>query len=474
MTTPLWTAREAAEATGGVQQGDWTATGVSIDSRTVAPGDLFVALAGPSFDGHDFVGAALAKGAVAALVHRRPEGLPETAPLLMVKDSLEGLTALGRAARTRTTSCCFGITGSVGKTSSKEMLRAALSGAGQTYASTASFNNHWGVPLSLARMPLKADYGVFEMGMNHPGEIRALVDLVRPKVALVTQIAPAHLAYFPEGLDGIAKAKAEIFEGLEHGGTAVINADAPRSALLREMAETLGAKVVRFGRSTEAEYRLLELSVMGDASLVRVALPSGDFSFSLGLPGRHMVLNALGVLAAALAVGLSPETTAMGLAGLDPMKGRGKRQTIALPGGGAFILIDEGYNANPTSVGVALELLRTTAPRGQGRRLAVLGDMLELGDRSAELHAGLATAVEAAGCEQLFSCGAEMLALQEALPQQLRTAHRATSAELAPLVVAEIRSGDVVLVKGSLGTRMAVIVSALETLEPTKINRHPA
>ena len=465
MTTPLWTAREAAEATGGVQQGDWAATGVSIDSRTVAPGDLFVALAGPSFDGHDFVGAALAKGAVAALVHRRPEGLPETAPLLMVKDSLEGLTALGRAARTRTTACCFGITGSVGKTSSKEMLRAVLSsGAGQTYASVASLNNHWGVPLSLARMPLEADYGIFEMGMNHPGEIRALVDLVRPKVALVTQIALAHLAYFPEGLDGIAKAKAEIFEGLEHGGTAVINADAPRSDLLRETAETLGAKVVRFGSVAEAEYRLLDLSTMGDASLVRVALPNGDFSFSLRLP----------VLAAALAVGLSPETTAMGLAGLEPLRGRGKRQTIALPGGGAFTLIDEGYNANPTSVGAALELLRTTAPKGQGRRLAVLGDMLELGDRSAELHAGLATAIKAAGCEQLFSCGSEIPALQEALPQKLRASHRATSMELVPLVVAEIRSGDVVLVKGSLGARMAVIVNALEALEPTKINRRTA
>ncbi len=469
--SPLWTAAEAAQATGGRNSRDWSAEGVSIDSRTVAPGDLFVAIKGPNFDGHEFVAKALEAGAAAALVHRRPAGLPDDAPLLRVPDSLKALTALGRWARGRTKARCLAITGSVGKTSSKEMLRAALSGAASAYAATASFNNHWGVPLSLARMPLDSVYGVFEIGMNHPGEIRELVALVRPEVALVTQIAPAHIAFFPDGLDGIAAAKAEIFEGLQAGGTAVINADAPRSDLLRRKAEARGAKIVTFGAAAEAGYRLLSLQTIGETTLVRTTLPGGDFAFTLGLPGRHMALNALGVLAAAAAVGVSPEVAAQGLADLSPLKGRGARQAIALPGGGAVTLIDEGYNANPVSIAAALDLLAVATPGAGGRRIAVLGDMLELGSQSPAMHAGLAPAVEAAGTDLLFTCGQDMAALQQALPAALRGSHRSTSAELAPDLLSALKDGDVVLVKGSLGSRMAVIVGALEALAETKTSR---
>ncbi len=466
MTSPtvLWNAAEAVRATAGRCSCDWTASGVSIDSRSVAPGDLFIAIEGPNFDGHDFVAAALQQGAVAALVHRRPEGLGPDAPLLEVADSLKALTELGRAARARTKARCLSITGSVGKTSSKEMLRAALSAAGKTYASVASFNNHWGVPLSLARMPLDSDFGVFEMGMNHAGEIRELVALVRPEAALVTQIAPAHIAFFPDGLGGIAAAKAEIFEGLQADDTAVINADAPRAHLLQEKARAQGARIVTFGIASGADYRLLGLEEQNDSTLANATGPEGAFSFTLGLPGRHMALNALGVLATAAAVGVAPKTAAPGLAELRPLKGRGARQRIALPTGGEVILIDEGYNANPVSVAAALGLLKDCSPSGAGRRLAVLGDMLELGAFANEMHAGLADAVLAAGTDLLFTCGSEMAALQDALPMGLRASHRASSTELAPDLLAALRPGDVVLTKGSLGSRMAVIVRALEAL----------
>ncbi len=471
MTPPLWTAREAAAATGGSSNKDWSAKGVSIDSRTVEPGDLFVAIEGPNFDGHDFVAKALEAGAAAALVHRRPSELPDEAPLLEVADSLEALTALGRAARTRTQARCLGITGSVGKTSSKEMLRTALATAGKTYASASSLNNHWGVPLSLARMPLDSDFGVFEMGMNHAGEIRELVDLVRPEAALITQIAPAHIEFFPDGLDGIAAAKAEIFEGLQVGGTAVINADAPRAQILIEKAKQQGAKIVTFGATETADFCLRDHRDGDRESHVTARLPGGPLSFDLGLPGRHMALNALGVLAMAASVGVSPEAAAKSLAELRPLKGRGARQQIALPGGGSITLIDEGYNANPVSVTAALGLMGDCEPSGAGRRIAVLGDMLELGAASNAMHAGLAGAVEAAGTELLFTCGEAMKALQQALPSRLRAAQSETSAELAPLLVEALRPGDVVLVKGSLGSRMAVILAALEELGQTATDR---
>ncbi|MEQ8653097.1 MAG: UDP-N-acetylmuramoyl-tripeptide--D-alanyl-D-alanine ligase [Kiloniellales bacterium] len=470
MSASLWTAAEAAEATGGRATGTWSASGVAIDSRTIEPGDLFIAIEGPNFDGHDFVGKALEAGAVAALVHRRSADFPRDAPLLEVQDTLKALGALGEAARKRTQARCLGITGSVGKTSSKEMLRAALATAGRTYASVASFNNHWGVPLSLARMPLDAQFGVFEMGMNHAGEIRELVAIVRPEVALITQIAPAHIAFFPDGLDGIAAAKAEIFEGLQAGGTAVINADAPRAAILLKKAKQQGARIVTFGAAEEADYRLLKHED-GITSRVSAALPSGSLTFSLGLPGRHMALNALGVIAAAVAVDIDPAVAASGLESLRPLRGRGARRQIDLPDGGTITLIDEGYNANPTSVAAALGLLAACRPGDGGRRIAVLGDMLELGEAAGAMHAGLSEAVISAGTDLLFTCGTEMQALQEALPSAIRAAHRATSAELAPVLLDTLQPGDAVLVKGSLGSKMANIIAALEGLAGTESDR---
>ncbi|MEO1193472.1 MAG: UDP-N-acetylmuramoyl-tripeptide--D-alanyl-D-alanine ligase [Pseudomonadota bacterium] len=462
--TALWTSAEAAAATGGSAHGKWEVTDVSLDSRSLQPGALFVALPGPTYDGHDFVGAALDRGAGAALVQRRPEGLSDKAPLLLVKDSEDGLRALGVAGRKRSQARRLGITGSVGKTSSKEMARAALSGAGITHASAASHNNHWGVPLSLSRLPAEADFGVFEMGMNHAGEIRELTGLVRPQVALITQIAPAHIAHFDDGLDGIAKAKAEIFEGLEPDGTAIINADAPRVAILLAAAEAQGATIVTFGASDKADYRLLAYQPSESGSKVSALLPQGAVTFDLGLPGRHMALNALGVLAAALAMGADLEELLPGLAAQEALAGRGARQVLDLPRGGQITLIDEGYNANPTSVLAALDLLQATPPAPGGRRIAVLGDMLELGAQSAILHAGLATAIAGSDCDLVFTCGQEMPALQEALPADKRGPHRETSKALAEALTDALRPSDVILVKGSLGARMAVIVEALKAL----------
>ncbi len=469
MTTsaPLWDSTAAAAATGGRNSRPWSATAVSIDSRNLEPGALFVALEGPSFDGHDFVGAAFERGAAAALVHRTPDGLAPEAPLLTVPDSLKGLRALGEAGRKRTTADCLGITGSVGKTSSKEMLRAALAGAGKTYASSASHNNHWGVPLSLARMPLDARFGVFEMGMNHAGEIRDLVSIVRPKVALITQIAPAHIAFFPDGMDGIVSAKAEIFEGLESGGTAVINKDAPRAEFLAERARATAGRILTFGTAENCDFRLTGFEPLQDGSLVSATTPQGPFRFKLGLPGKHMALNALGVLATASAVDVPVETAAKGLAELSALKGRGARQEIALPEGGSIVLIDEGYNANPVSVRAAIALLKDCRPKPGGRRVAVLGDMLELGAYSNEMHAGLAEDLAASGADLVFTCGPEMAALQAALPSALRGPHRATSEELAPALLDALEPNDVVLVKGSLGSRMARIVDALLALPRT-------
>jgi len=459
----LWDSAAAEAATGGRSSRAWMAGGVSIDSRSLQPVDLFIALHGPSFDGHDFVQVAFEKGAAAALVDRMPPGVGAEAPLLRVGDSLAGLTALGRAARARTHARCLGITGSVGKTSSKEMLRAALAGGGKAFASAASHNNHWGVPLSLARLPLDARFGVFEMGMNHAGEIRGLTALVAPEVALVTQIAPAHIGNFADGLKGIAAAKAEIFEGLAAGGTAVINADAPMGDLLKERALRAGARLVTFGES-DGDYRLRAVAPLERGSRVEATLPGGPFSFTLGLPGRHMALNALGVLAAAAAVGVEAEAAVDGLASLQPLAGRGARQSIAHPAGGSFVLIDEGYNANPVSVRAALALLRDCPPKRHGRRVAVLGDMLELGDHAPDMHADLVGPVLESGADLLFTCGTDMRALCEAMPDSEACSHHAGSAELAEALVAAVRPDDVVLVKGSLGVRMATVVRALTAL----------
>jgi UDP-N-acetylmuramoyl-tripeptide--D-alanyl-D-alanine ligase len=463
---PLWTRADALAATGGkAEGGDWRAAGVSIDSRSVAGGDLFVALPGPKFDGHDFVAAALAGGAAAALCKRRPADVPAGAPLVLVKDSLEGLAALGRFARARSKATCLAVTGSVGKTSTKEMLRHVLAQQAPTFAAVASFNNHWGVPLTLARLPLDARYAVFEIGMNHPGEIRPLARMVQPQVALITTIAPAHVEYFPDGLAGIADAKAEIFEGLPQGGYAVINADAPMADRLIARAAALGARVVTFGRADQASVRLLDLSLHATCSAVRARIGRETLDYCLSLPGEHMAMNSLGVLAAVRAAGADPVRAATAMAGLTSLKGRGLRRRIELGAvnrlAGAFDLIDDSYNANPTSMRAAFAVLAQSAPEQGGRRVVALGDMLELGADSLALHRALSKPLLAAGVDLVFCCGPQMRALYDALPAERRGEWAPDSQALAAIVAGRLRAGDVVLVKGSLGSRMARVIERL-------------
>jgi len=457
LSDPLWNAVDAAAATGGRSRRHWRAERVSIDSRDTRSGDLFVAIVGPERDGHDFVERALAEGAAAAVVARQPEGIDDDAPLLLVDDTMAALEALGRAGRKRAGARIVGITGSVGKTGSKEALRRICAAVGPTHASAASHNNHWGVPLSLANLPADAAFGIFEMGMNHAGEIAALTRQVRPHVALVTAIAPAHMAFFAD-IEAVAAAKAEIFEGLEPDGVAIVPAEAPAADRLCARAEKLGRRVVRFGERADCDVRLLDADLHADDSRVRAVVHGREITFALGIPGRHWVSNALGLLAAGDVLGLPLEGVLEVLGQLRATAGRGARETVALASGGDFVLLDESYNANPRSMEAALEVLE----RLPGRHLAVLGDMLELGEASADLHAGLADAVRRAKVAHLFACGPLMAHLCRHLTDVACT-HADRVEGLLDDLRAALRPGDAVLVKGSLGSRMAVAVDALRT-----------
>ncbi|MDF1736511.1 MAG: UDP-N-acetylmuramoyl-tripeptide--D-alanyl-D-alanine ligase [Minwuia sp.] len=462
----LWTAREAADATAGAVAGAWSATGVSIDSRSVAQGDLFIALAGPNADGHDHVVAALANGAVAAMVHVRPEGV-DPARLLLVDDTMTGLEALGIAARARTHARIIGVTGSCGKTSTKAALAHCLTASGVVvHASEKSYNNHWGVPLTLARMPRETEVAVLEMGMNHPGEIRALTAMVRPDVAVITTVEAAHLAAF-RSINDIADAKAEIFEGLTKNGVAVLPADNACHAQLVAAAQRSGvARIVSFGLVETAEYRAVRVALKPDASCVEARLNGHEAALCIGIPGQHWVSNALAVLAAIDQVGGNIGLAAPALRTLEAVAGRGAQQTVTLHDGGSFRVIDDSYNANPASVRAALGVLGTTPPGAGGRRIAVLGDMLELGGTSTALHAELSADVLAAVVDVALLCGSDMAALADALTGRIDTVlHTADSAGLIAPVLAQVRAGDVVLVKGSLGSRMAPVVTALKNLE---------
>lgn len=459
----LWTAAEAAEATGGANSADWAASGVSIDSRSLAPGDLFIALAGPAFDGHDFMATAFTAGAAAALSHRAPEttGLPAAAPILLVEDTMTALQRLGIAARARSSARFIGVTGSVGKTSVKEALARCLRAQAPTSASAGSLNNHWGVPLSLARLPRDAVYGVFELGMNHPGEIRELAAMLRPEVALITNIEAAHIGYF-NSIEEIADAKAEIFESMGPNGTAVLNRDNPHFDRLATKARKAGiGRIISFGRDARAEVRLIDCKLNAESSHVSAEILGLRLDYDLPLPGMHWVMNSLGVLATVAAIGANPAAAAKELAHIEPIKGRGERHSIAF-GAGAFDLIDDSYNANPTSVRAALDVLSRIEPGAGGRRIAVLGDMLELGPDSAAIHAALNQPLQDAGIELVFTCGTGMAELNAALPSALRAGHAADSGALIPLVTNAIGPNDAVLVKGSAGSRMGLIVEALK------------
>ena len=459
----LWTSKELARATGGQCEAEWAVGGVSIDSRTVEAGDLFVALKGPNFDGHAFVKVALDKGAAGAMVDARPEGLPDNAPLLSLGDTMQGLTDLGRAGRQRSQAKICAITGSVGKTSTKEALRLALSRIGETHGSAASFNNHWGVPLSLARMPQDSLYAVLELGMNHAGELEPLSRLVRPHVAIVTNVEPVHLEFF-DSVTEIARAKAEIFLGMEPGGVAILNRDNAHFELLRDSAMAAGAsRVVSFGAHSEADARLTGLAAHPTCNCISADICGQAVTYKVGAPGRHWAHNSLAVLAAVSVLEADLGLAALSLADMSPLKGRGKRSKIRIDGD-TFLLIDDSYNASPASMRAALETLGTVQPGSRGRRVAVLGDMLELGDDAEELHASLVDEFVGNAIDLVFLCGPNMEALYRILPGRIQGLHVADSKALQPHVLAAVRPGDVVLVKGSLGSRMEPIVTALTDL----------
>jgi UDP-N-acetylmuramoyl-tripeptide--D-alanyl-D-alanine ligase len=459
----LWTVEAMAAAMAAERTGALPASvpGLSIDSRTVAPGEAFFAIEGDARDGHDFVAAALSAGAGLAVVAADKRGaLPRDAPLLVVSGVLEGLGALARAARARSHAKFIAVTGSVGKTGTKEALRLALSADGETHASAASYNNHWGLPLSLARCPESARYAVLEMGMNHAGEIAPLTRLARPHIAIITTIEPVHLEFFPS-VEAIADAKAEIFQGIEPGGAAVINRDNAHFERLRRLAKDAGVgRVVTFGEHAKADARLLKFALQAVSSTVQARILGADVTYKLGAPGRHVVLNSLAVLAAASLAGADLALAALALLNLTPPSGRGGRLTLELPGGSA-LLIDESYNANPASMRAALALLGQAPVGPRGRRIAVLGEMLELGPKGAELHRGLIEPIMENSVELVFCAGPLFNGLWQALPSDRRGGYALTSAELEADVLGALRAGDAIMVKGSLGSKMGPIVKAL-------------
>jgi UDP-N-acetylmuramoyl-tripeptide--D-alanyl-D-alanine ligase len=462
LAEPLWTLGEILAATGGSSLGAAGApvTGLSIDSRSLAKGEGFIAIRGPNRDGHAFVSPALEEGAACAIVDR---GFPpsDEERLVRVGDTLEALNALGRAGRARARDTVVPtVTGSVGKTGTKEALRLTLAPSGSVHASVKSFNNHWGVPLSLANMPEDTRFGVFEAGMNHAGEIDALTRLIRPHIAIITTVAPVHLGFF-RSVEEIADAKAEIFRGLERSGTAVINRDSPYYERLKGHALKAGAKVIGFGEANGAEARLLDVELHPDASNVKANILGTPVNYRLGAPGRHLVQNSVAVLAAVKIAGADLELAARALAGLHAQSGRGARTLI---GGkdGRIAIIDESYNANPASMRAALATLGLTPRSEFGRRVAVLGDMLELGPEGQKLHEGLADCIDGAGVDVVFACGELMGSLYQALPASRRGAYAKTSEELAPQLVEAVGPGDVIMIKGSLGSRMAPLVEALK------------
>jgi len=462
--TPLWSGHAVLRAVRGEGLGDWVAEGVSIDSRTLTPGDLFVALSGPNFDGHDFVPAAFEKGAAAALVSRRPEDLPHSARLVVVEDTLAALTGLGAAGRQRSAARVVAVTGSSGKTSTKEALRLALAEPGPAFASGASHNNHWGVPLSLSLLPRDARWGVFEIGMNHAGEIRPLVQLVRPHAVVITNIGVAHLENLGSR-EAIADAKSEIFLGLEPDGVAVLPRDDDYFDRLLSNARAAGAPtVVSYGRHRRADVRLLDQRSDPEGSDLRVDVLGRVLAVRIGAPGAHWAHNALAVLATVAALDADLAAASAALAQVRALKGRGARERIAVTDG-QLTLIDESYNANPYSMQAALSVLGQVRPGLTGRRIAVLGDMLELGEQGPALHADLAPHVVEAGADAAFLCGPQMASLATALQGRVEVVHAADSTVLAPLVSEEVRAGDVVLVKGSFGSRMRLVVDALRSLD---------
>jgi UDP-N-acetylmuramoyl-tripeptide--D-alanyl-D-alanine ligase len=468
MQRDLWTLDALEKTTFGKLQGQPPTDfgGVSIDTRTVNARDIFVAIRGEKLDGHDFVAAAIEKGAGIAIVSRIDAAWPSL-PLLVVDDPLKALERLGRAARDRSHAQIIAVTGSVGKTSTKEMLRTALSATAETHASSASLNNHWGVPLTLSRFATTAGFGVFEIGMNHAGEITPLVGMVRPHVAIVTNVAASHLGHF-KSLDEIADAKAEIFSGLVPGGHAVINRDSAHYAQLAASAREQGvSSIITFGSHSESDVQMEGLALRPECCCITANAMGEKVIYKLGMPGEHMALNSLAVLAAAKLVGADLARAALALSEAKPAKGRGGQIKLSMETGEA-LLLDESYNANPASVAAALALLSNLRPEKSGRRIAVLGDMLELGEFGPDLHRKLLHDIERHGIDQVYLAGPLMKHLWDVLPSAKRGTYAAHSNELIEALSHAVQAGDSVVVKGSLGSRMALIVDALKLRWPER------
>ena len=464
MSDWLWTLEDMKDAMGARAVGEMPVgiSGLSIDTRSLSQGDAYLAIKGDVHDGHKFVANAHAAGAGLSVVsqgwEKRLEG--KIGPLLVVDDVLEAMEKLGIAARARTAAKIIAVTGSVGKTSTKEALRKALNPSGKVHAAVASFNNHWDVPLTLARMPSDTEFGVIEIGMNHPGEIRPLVKMARPHVAIITNVAAVHLGAFKD-VNEIAHAKAEIFEGLEPGGGVILNGDDERLALLEKCAGELGIKnIVRFGENKNNQSHLEKLVLHGHCSCLTATILGEKMVVKVGAPGKHMAQNVLAVLAAVELVEANLAKAGLALAELQAVKGRGQQHRLSFPGE-RVILIDESYNANPSSMRAALALLASSNIKGRGRRVAVLGDMLELGSTSYELHAALAEAVMDNRVDRVFVAGAEMKALSDALEGKVECTHMDALEGLIPLVSADIRAGDAVMVKASLGMKFTQLVDGL-------------
>ncbi|WP_439573303.1 UDP-N-acetylmuramoylalanyl-D-glutamyl-2,6-diaminopimelate--D-alanyl-D-alanine ligase [Phreatobacter sp.] len=464
---PLWTTDALARAMGGRLTGSPAPAvrDLSIDSRTLEPGEAYVAIRGLTHDGHAFAPAALERGAALAIVSQAWAATAPPGAFLVVADPLKALEAAGKAARARTAAKVVAVTGSVGKTSTKEALARVLSREGRTHAPPKSFNNHIGVPLTLARMPAGSQFAVFEIGMNHAGEITPLSRMVKPDVAVITNIEPVHIENLGS-IEAIANAKAEIFAGVEHGGAAVLPRDSRFFDRLARAARAAGIDtIVSFGDHEEADVRLLRLVLSAECSTISARVMGTDVTYKLGSPGRHLAANSLAVLAAAKLAGADLAVSALALAEMRAVSGRGERTQRRL-NGDSFTLLDESYNANPVSVRAALAVLASTGRAGQGRRIAVLGDMLELGAEGPALHAGLAGSLQEAGTDLVFCSGPLMENLWKALPAHMRGAYAATAADLEPLLVRALKAGDIVMVKGSRGSRMAPLVENLKARYP--------
>jgi len=463
MADILWTAGEAAKACDGTPFGDWECTGISIDSRNINKGDLFVAIKGPTFDGHKFVHKALRAGASAALVSEMPQGCRADDSLLMVKNTVTALEALGIAARKRTNAKVVAITGSVGKTGVKEALATVLGNQGKTHATIGNLNNHFGLPLTLARMPRDCDYAVLELGMNHAGELTPLSKMAGPDVAVITTIASAHLEHF-SGIEGIADAKCEIFSGLKTGGAAILNADSPFINRMRQASIKQGAQnIITFGQD-DGDFTAISSKATELGSSVHADLQGKEIEYTIAHSGEHWVTNSLAVLACASALDADVKQVANDLANLSQLKGRGAVHHIDLSGGNIQV-IDESYNANEASMRAALDVLS----HKQGRKIAVLGDMLELGPDEVKIHNGLADAFDQ--IDLVFTCGSLMKHLHNALPASKRGAHASDAENLTPLVVQAIQAGDVISIKSSRGSRTDLVLDALLDMQPNGIKK---